>query len=104
MFDADLRLDRHLVDLVSWMSGPLVNPPDRLSASAVREAENRSGLRIRPRLPIPVGPLSTRILTRAGTDSPGREINEMIKRGAARCPVRDATKRAVEVTTEVELQ
>ncbi len=53
---------------------------------------------------IPVGPLSTRIVIRAGTDSPGREIDEMIERGAARCPVRDATKRAVEVTTEIELQ
>lgn len=53
---------------------------------------------------VPAGPLSTRIGIQVGTGAPAKEIDEMIKRGTARCPVYDATKRAVEVTTEIELR
>ena len=51
---------------------------------------------------VPAGPLSTRIQVRAqasGVDD-GR-FREILERGAARCPVYDATKRAVDVTLEI---
>jgi uncharacterized OsmC-like protein len=52
---------------------------------------------------VPAGPMSTRIRIRArgeGADDAG--FREVIERGAARCPVCDATKRAVEVSVEIE--
>jgi uncharacterized OsmC-like protein len=52
---------------------------------------------------IPPGPLSTRIRIRAqaeGVDE-GR-LREILERGAGRCPVSDATQRAVEVTVGIE--
>ena len=51
---------------------------------------------------VPVGPLSTRIRIRA--QAPGVEdarLREILQRGAGRCPVCDATKRAVDVTMEI---
>ena len=52
---------------------------------------------------VPPGPLSSRIRIRAraeGVDE-GR-LRVVLERGAGRCPVCDATKRAVEVSLEVE--
>jgi uncharacterized OsmC-like protein len=53
---------------------------------------------------VPAGPLSTRIQIRARTETPAEGLDAMIRRGAARCPVHDATERAVEISTEIELQ
>ena len=52
---------------------------------------------------IPAGPLSTRIQVRAKADGvdEGR-LREVLERGAARCPVCDATKRAIDVSLEVQ--
>ena len=52
---------------------------------------------------IPAGPLSSRIRVRAravGVEE-GR-LREILETGAARCPVCDATKRAVEVSLELQ--
>ena len=52
---------------------------------------------------VPAGPLSTRIQVRAraaGVDD-GR-LRQILEVGAARCPVCDATKRAVDVTLEFQ--
>jgi uncharacterized OsmC-like protein len=52
---------------------------------------------------VPAGPLSTRIRVRArveGTDE--KALREILERGAGRCPVYDATKRAVDVSLELE--
>jgi uncharacterized OsmC-like protein len=52
---------------------------------------------------VPAGPLSTRIGIRARADGveEGR-LRELLARGAGRCPVCDATKRAVHVSLEIE--
>jgi uncharacterized OsmC-like protein len=52
---------------------------------------------------VPAGPLSTRIRIRgraSGVDE--ARLRDILERGAARCPVCDATKRAVEVSMEIE--
>ena len=52
---------------------------------------------------VPAGPLSTRVRIRAradGADAGG--MREVLERGAGRCPVCDATKRAVDVSLEIE--
>ena len=52
---------------------------------------------------VPAGPLSTSIRARAaasGTDD-GR-LREILETGAARCPVCDATKRAVDVSLDLQ--
>jgi uncharacterized OsmC-like protein len=52
---------------------------------------------------VPAGPLSTRVQVRAkanGVDD-GR-LREILEVGAARCPVCDATKRAVDVTLDFQ--
>jgi uncharacterized OsmC-like protein len=53
---------------------------------------------------VPAGPLSTRIGIRARGDGveEGR-LRELLARGAGRCPVCDATKRAVEVSLEIDV-
>lgn len=52
---------------------------------------------------VPAGPLSTRVRIRARADGAGEEqLRDLLERGAARCPVYDATKRAVEVSIEYE--
>jgi len=52
---------------------------------------------------VPAGPLSTRIRIRArGEGAEDAGLREIIERGAARCPVCDATKRAVRVSVEIE--
>jgi len=52
---------------------------------------------------VPAGPLSTRIGIRARADGVEEErLRELLARGAGRCPVCDATKRAVEVSLEIE--
>jgi uncharacterized OsmC-like protein len=52
---------------------------------------------------VPAGPLSTRVGIRARAEgvADGR-LRELLDRGARRCPVCDATRRAVEVTLELE--
>lgn len=52
---------------------------------------------------VPAGPLSTRIRIRPTAEAAdaGR-LREVADRGAGRCPVCDATKRAVDVSVEVE--
>lgn len=51
----------------------------------------------------PAGPLSTRIGIRARADRTGeKSLRELLERGAGRCPVCDATKRAVEVSLDIE--
>lgn len=52
---------------------------------------------------VPAGPLSTRVRVRARTDGvdDGR-LREILETGAHRCPVCDATKRAVDVSLEFE--
>jgi uncharacterized OsmC-like protein len=52
---------------------------------------------------VPPGPLSTRIRIRAVADGVGETaLRELVERGAGRCPVCDATKRAVDVSLEIE--
>jgi uncharacterized OsmC-like protein len=52
---------------------------------------------------VPAGPLSTRIRVRArATGGAGEALRRVLERGTARCPVFDATKRAVEVSLEIE--
>jgi uncharacterized OsmC-like protein len=52
---------------------------------------------------VPAGPLSTRIRIRALADGVEEErLRELLERGAGRCPVCDATKRAVEVSLQIE--
>lgn len=52
---------------------------------------------------VPAGPLSTRIQVRAKADGvdDGR-LREILQAGAARCPVCDATKRAIEVSLDIQ--
>jgi uncharacterized OsmC-like protein len=52
---------------------------------------------------VPAGPLSTRIRIRAraeGIEEP--QLRRLLERGAGRCPSYDATKRAVDVSLEIE--
>jgi len=52
---------------------------------------------------VPAGPLSTRIRIRALADGVEEErLRELLERGAGRCPVCDATKRAVGVSLQIE--
>jgi uncharacterized OsmC-like protein len=52
---------------------------------------------------VPAGPLSTRIRIRGRADAvEEKTLRELLERGAGRCPVCDATKRAVEVSLEIE--
>ena len=51
---------------------------------------------------VPAGPLSTRIRIRARADAEAGRMRDLLERGAGRCPVCDATKRAVEVSLEIE--
>lgn len=52
---------------------------------------------------VPAGPISTRILVSARADGPEDRLRDVIERGTGRCPVYDATKRAVEVLLEIEV-
>jgi uncharacterized OsmC-like protein len=52
---------------------------------------------------VPAGPFSTRIGIRARADGVEQErLRELLARGAGRCPVCDATKRAINVSLEIE--
>ena len=53
---------------------------------------------------VPAGPLSTRIRVRAAAEGvdEGR-LREVLERGAALCPVCDATKRSVDVSLELQI-
>lgn len=52
---------------------------------------------------VPAGPLSVRIRIRAAADGVEEgSLREVVARGAARCPVSDATKRAIDVSLEIE--
>ncbi|HKX25088.1 MAG TPA: OsmC family protein, partial [Actinomycetota bacterium] len=51
---------------------------------------------------VPAGPLSTRIRIRAAADEVEEgSMREVVARGAGRCPVCDATKRAVDVSLDI---
>ncbi|MGH2662064.1 MAG: OsmC family protein [Actinomycetota bacterium] len=52
---------------------------------------------------VPAGPLSARVRVRAASEGvdAGR-LRELLERGARRCPVYDATNRAVELALEIE--
>jgi uncharacterized OsmC-like protein len=65
------------------------------------ESDDRGILGIDER--VPPGPLSTRIRIRAAADGMEEErLRKLLATGAGRCPVCDATKRAVKVTLEIE--
>jgi uncharacterized OsmC-like protein len=52
---------------------------------------------------VPAGPLSTRIRVRVSAEGVDQgHLREVLDRGAARCPVWDATKRAVDVSLEID--
>jgi uncharacterized OsmC-like protein len=52
---------------------------------------------------VPAGPLSTRVRVRAAGDGGAEErLREILERGARRCPAYDATRRAVDVSLEIE--
>jgi uncharacterized OsmC-like protein len=52
---------------------------------------------------VPAGPLSMRIRIRAAADGVEQgSLREVVARGAGRCPVSDATKRAVDVSLVIE--
>lgn len=52
---------------------------------------------------IPAGPLSASVRIRASAAGPADGLGEILERGARRCPVFDATGRAVDVNLDVEL-
>jgi uncharacterized OsmC-like protein len=53
---------------------------------------------------VPPGPLSTRIRIRGRAEAAEKgRLNDLIERGAARCPVWDATQRAVQTSMEIEI-
>lgn len=52
---------------------------------------------------VPAGPLSVRVQVRARASGASEtQLREVIERGAARCPVYDATKRAVDVSLDIQ--
>lgn len=52
---------------------------------------------------VPPGPISARVRIRAtASETDGDELRQVIERGARRCPVFDATQRAVEMELEIE--
>jgi uncharacterized OsmC-like protein len=52
---------------------------------------------------VPAGPLSTQVRIRAVADGVDQgRLRELVERGAGRCPSFDATRRAVDVSLEVE--
>jgi uncharacterized OsmC-like protein len=52
---------------------------------------------------VPPGPLGMRIRISARTEGREDHVRDVIERGAARCPVCDATKRAVDVSLEIQV-
>jgi hypothetical protein len=52
---------------------------------------------------VPAGQLSTWVRVRATADEVEEDrLREVLERGAARCPSLDATRRAVDVSLEIE--
>lgn len=75
---------------------------DALEVEVDSESDDRGILGIDPA--IPPGPLSARIMIRAAASGVDAErLRRVLEDGAARCPVCDATKRAIPVTTEIEI-
>jgi uncharacterized OsmC-like protein len=65
------------------------------------ESDDRGILGMEPG--VPAGPLSMRIRIRAGADGVEDDrLSQILERGAGRCPVCDAAKRAVDVSLEIE--
>ncbi|MGH8936386.1 MAG: OsmC family protein [Acidimicrobiia bacterium] len=64
------------------------------------ESDDRGILGMDPS--VPAGPLSTRVRVQAAADVEPQQLAEILDRGAQRCPVCDATKRAVDVSLEIE--
>lgn len=74
---------------------------DLLEVEVDGESDDRGILGMHPS--VPPGPLQTRIRIRARADGVESDrLREVLEVGASRCPVCDATKRAVTVTTEIE--
>lgn len=64
------------------------------------ESDDRGILGMHPDLP--AGPLSTAVRVRGVADGVDPEtLADVLERGASRCPVCDATKRAVDVSVEI---
>lgn len=75
---------------------------DSLEVEVDSESDDRGILGMDPS--VPPGPLSTRIRIRASAGGVELDrLRQILEVGASRCPVCDATKRAVTVTTEVEI-
>jgi uncharacterized OsmC-like protein len=51
---------------------------------------------------VPAGQLSTRVRVRIEADGEEARLRELVERGASRCPSYDATRRAVDVSLEIE--
>lgn len=51
---------------------------------------------------VPAGQLSTRVRVRIDADGEQARLRELVERGAGRCPSLDATRRAVDVSLEIE--
>ena len=65
------------------------------------ESDDRGILGMDPS--VPAGPVSTRIRVQARADGVAdARLEEVLERGAARCPVCDATKRPVDVSLEIQ--
>jgi uncharacterized OsmC-like protein len=65
------------------------------------ESDDRGILGMEPN--VPAGPLSTSIRIRAKADGvEDSRLHAILERGAGRCPVCDAAKRAVDVRVEIE--
>ncbi len=75
---------------------------DSLEVEVDSESDDRGVLSMDPE--VPAGPLSARVRVRASADGveEGR-LREIIERGAGRCPVFDATRRAVEISLQLDL-
>jgi uncharacterized OsmC-like protein len=52
---------------------------------------------------VPSGPLGMRIQVSARAEGREDQVRDVVERGTARCPVCDATKRAVEVALEIQV-
>jgi uncharacterized OsmC-like protein len=65
------------------------------------ESDDRGILGMDPT--VPAGPLSIRIRIRAAAEGVDNDrLRQIVDRGARRCPVCDAAKRAVDVALEIE--
>lgn len=75
---------------------------DSLEVEVDSESDDRGILGIEES--VPPGPLSTSVRVKVGSAEPSSvDLRQIVERGARRCPVFDATQRAVETTLEVDV-